>query len=267
MPKPPSKCKGRAAPLVAFFLLPFYSNPNSAVAFCCSSINELEQVVAIVENATAAVAQLQRDAQASIKTFQEEISSLQGREELANAREEYNRALRVKQQVDDFVVTSTSDIAHMVQGIAELNRTVLPGLLQSVDGIAASLPNYALSSSLSKYALSSSLSNYALSSSLSKYAKGCTGVSNNVWQQHITGVITKEISTTSCKFTTTPKYFTSLVGRASQSNHNNFVGMTSIYSASANSFRVYLRSSDGTNNLTPQFAKDRDWKVQWIGIT
>ena len=241
--------------------------------FCCSSINELEQVVAIVENATAAVAQLQRDAQASIKTFQEEISSLQGREELANAREEYNRALRVKQQVDDFVVTSTSDIAHMVQGIAELNRTVLPGLLQSVDGIAefnrSVLPGLlqsvdGIAASLPNYALSSSLSNYALSSSLSKYAKGCSGVSNNVWQQHITGVITKEISTTSCKFTTTPKYFTALVGRTS---HYVFVGVTSIYSASANSFRVYLRHTDGKlAYATPQYAKDRDWKIQWIGI-
>jgi hypothetical protein len=71
-----------------------------------------------------------------------------------------------------------------------------------------------------------------------------------------------DVDTRAGKFTTTPKYFTSLGGASS---HWATTGVTSIYTPSPTGFRVYVRWSDGST-LTPAQANSLQWHVNWLGV-
>lgn len=85
----------------------------------------------------------------------------------------------------------------------------------------------------------------------------CSGTGAN-WVPY-NGYIMTDIDTSSCGFTTTPKYFTSISGN---SNHWSTTGATSIYSATPTGFRVYIWMSGGVSTT---YAKDRAWRINWIG--
>jgi hypothetical protein len=70
------------------------------------------------------------------------------------------------------------------------------------------------------------------------------------------------VDTSVGKFTTTPKYFTSLGGNSS---HWATTGVTSIYTPSPTGFRVYVRWSNGSA-LTPAEANSFQWHVNWLGV-
>lgn len=69
-----------------------------------------------------------------------------------------------------------------------------------------------------------------------------------------------DINTSACGFTATPIYFTTLTGT---SNHFTATGMTSLYSATATGFRVYVSQPAG---ITPTTANNYSWAVNWVGM-
>jgi hypothetical protein len=96
-----------------------------------------------------------------------------------------------------------------------------------------------------------------------KIAAGSTTPGSTNWQPYSgnTGIYL-DVDTGAGKFKTTPKYFTSIGGTSS---HWATTGVTSIYSASATGFRVYVRWSDGSA-LTPAQANGFQWHVNWLGV-
>ena len=92
---------------------------------------------------------------------------------------------------------------------------------------------------------------------------GSTTPGSTNWQPYPgnTGVYL-DVDTSAGKFTTTPKYFTSLGGNSS---HWATTGVTSIYTPSPTGFRVYVRWSDGSA-LTPAQANSLQWHVSWLGV-
>jgi hypothetical protein len=96
-----------------------------------------------------------------------------------------------------------------------------------------------------------------------KIAAGSTTPGSTNWQPYSgnTGIYL-DVDTKAGKFTTTPKYFTSIGGNTS---HWATTGVTSIYSPSPTGFRVYVRWSDGSA-LTPAQANSFQWHVNWLGV-
>ena len=96
-----------------------------------------------------------------------------------------------------------------------------------------------------------------------KIASGSTTPGSTNWQPYSgnTGVYL-DVDTSAGKFTTTPKYFTSLGGNSS---HWATTGVTSIYTPSPTGFRVYVRWSNGSA-LTPAQANSFQWHVNWLGV-
>lgn len=97
----------------------------------------------------------------------------------------------------------------------------------------------------------------------------------NSWPQP--GGFYIQIDTSNCGFTKTPHYLISIEGTGGF--HWYLSGLNSIYNATPNSFRVYLRWTDApsdfatigssTNEPNPlrvQTAIDKGWSLKWTGI-
>jgi hypothetical protein len=89
----------------------------------------------------------------------------------------------------------------------------------------------------------------------------CAGISNENWKNYGDNGIYIDVDTSKCAGLATrgrtPSIFTSVVGAGSQWL---VAGTTSIYDADFDGFRVFLYRK-GT---TPDFAKERDWRIQWV---
>lgn len=97
---------------------------------------------------------------------------------------------------------------------------------------------------------------------VSKMIKIATGeTKTDKWQQYSTNGIFIDVDTSPAKFSKTPIYITAIHG---SSNHWTTNGASSVYEASPTGFRIYIYKS-GTN-ITPDYAKKRNWRIQWIGI-
>ena len=100
---------------------------------------------------------------------------------------------------------------------------------------------------------------------LREIASGSTTPGATAWQQYNppanTGVYV-DVDTSAGRFSTTPVYITSIGGNSS---HWATTGATSIYSATATGFRVYVRWANG-NPLTPAQANSLGWYINWIGM-
>jgi len=98
-----------------------------------------------------------------------------------------------------------------------------------------------------------------------RIASGSTPPGATAWQQYNppanTGVYV-DVDTSAGRFSTTPVYITSIGGNSS---HWATTGATSIYSATATGFRVYVRWADGST-LTPGQANGFQWHINWIGM-
>jgi hypothetical protein len=88
----------------------------------------------------------------------------------------------------------------------------------------------------------------------------CTGTTDTESWQHYNGYITIDVDTKNCKFTDTPKYFTSMSGTGS---HWATMGVSSIYGETPNGFRVYVHKEGG---VTPEFAKHHSWRLNWVAV-
>jgi hypothetical protein len=95
-----------------------------------------------------------------------------------------------------------------------------------------------------------------------RIASGSTPTGTTAWQVYTTTGIFVDVNTTSGKFTNVPVYVTSIGGNSS---HWSTTGATSIYSATATGFRVYVRWVD-SSPLTPAQANSLGWHINWIGM-
>jgi hypothetical protein len=96
-----------------------------------------------------------------------------------------------------------------------------------------------------------------------RVAFGKTPPGATAWQQDPGGCgVFVDVDTSPGMFSSVPIYLSSLEGEAA---HWATTGATSIYSAVANSFRVYVRWAGGSS-LTPQQANEFKWHINWVAI-
>jgi hypothetical protein len=99
---------------------------------------------------------------------------------------------------------------------------------------------------------------------ITKKAKIATGASHPTQWEQMPGNagIYVDVDTSVAGFTKTPTYLTAHHGVTS---HWRAVGGSSAYHATPTKFRVYIRLVGG-GPLTVEFARERSWHIQWIGI-
>lgn len=85
------------------------------------------------------------------------------------------------------------------------------------------------------------------------------------WQQNGDDGIYLDVDTSSAKFSTTPTYVISLGGPGG-SMWQAGGGASSVYDTTPQSFRVYIRRSDGAALPVATITDDWKWYVNWIGI-
>lgn len=96
-----------------------------------------------------------------------------------------------------------------------------------------------------------------------RIASGRTMPGATAWQQYHTGFgVYVDVDTSAAHFTSTPAYVTSIGG---VTNHWATTGATSVYFATATSFRIFVRWDDG-GSLTPAQANEFQWHINWIAM-
>ncbi len=95
-----------------------------------------------------------------------------------------------------------------------------------------------------------------------RIASGRTTPGSTAWQVYSSNGIYVDVNTTTGKFTSPPVYVTSIGGVSGQWATT---GATSVYSATATGFRVYVKWSD-SGPLTPATANSFQWHINWIGM-
>jgi hypothetical protein len=95
-----------------------------------------------------------------------------------------------------------------------------------------------------------------------KIASGKTKPGSTAWQVYAPNGIFVDVNTSDGKFSTPPVYITSIGGLG---GHWATTGATSIYSATATGFRVYVKWSDGSP-LAPATANANQWHINWVGM-
>lgn len=91
---------------------------------------------------------------------------------------------------------------------------------------------------------------------------GTTNTDGTGWLPYKDYAIFIDVNTSSCGFSTTPLYFTSISG---QTRMWDLFGANSIYRPSTTGFTVYLRSPF-VETITIAEADEYDWHIQWCGI-
>lgn len=95
----------------------------------------------------------------------------------------------------------------------------------------------------------------------SKTCKGVSAASN--WRSYYTDTLAMTVNTSSCRFPSTPKYFTSLGGTF----YNYLVtGHSAIYAPQPNSFDIYVRANGVLATEMLQWAKTYYWDINWLGV-
>ena len=93
----------------------------------------------------------------------------------------------------------------------------------------------------------------------------CAGIASyTLWQVHTSTSLYMTISTSSCNFSRTPLYFTSMAGTGS---HYGLTGYGAIYSSSNNSFTIYIQNVFSWSSTTmTSLANSNVWNVNWFGL-
>ncbi|CAF4760359.1 unnamed protein product [Rotaria socialis] len=94
----------------------------------------------------------------------------------------------------------------------------------------------------------------------------CGGLSNFTrWNLYSSNGLYMNIDTTTCSFNSTPLYFTSMGGNDEQWF---LAGYAAIYAATKVSFRIYMTSSNQSNNvLMLNSSYTNQWNVNWLDQT
>jgi hypothetical protein len=95
-----------------------------------------------------------------------------------------------------------------------------------------------------------------------RIASGRTTPGATAWQVYSPTGIYVDVNTTAGKFSAPPVYIPSIGGTSS---HWATTGATSVYSATATGFRVYVKWSDNSP-LTPAQANGNQWHINWLGM-
>ncbi|HEY0405287.1 MAG TPA: hypothetical protein VGC89_06150 [Pyrinomonadaceae bacterium] len=98
--------------------------------------------------------------------------------------------------------------------------------------------------------------------STTRIASGRTTPGSTAWVVYGPSGIYVDVNTSSAHLNGVPVYVTSIGGT---SNQWSTTGATSIYSATATGFRVYVRYADG-GPLTPAVANGFQWHINWIAM-
>ena len=88
---------------------------------------------------------------------------------------------------------------------------------------------------------------------------GATTAGSTSWVQSGANRVYTDVNTSACTIATKPKFFTVLGGTSS---HYTAKGVTSIYTPTADGFRVYVHST----GITPALANQRSWHVRWNAL-
>lgn len=102
------------------------------------------------------------------------------------------------------------------------------------------------------------------SASVYEHVHVCSGqTSSSDWRPYSGGGggTHVDVDTSYCGFCGQPIYVSSLTGTGF---HWQTTGASSIYLATPYSFRIYLSAATNAFNLTPSFAKEKDYRVQWM---
>jgi hypothetical protein len=91
---------------------------------------------------------------------------------------------------------------------------------------------------------------------------GSTSPTATAWEAYGKTGIHVWVDTSAAGFRFTPLYFVSIGGKA---GHWAVTGSNAVYNANKKGFRVYLRWPHG-GLLTPEYAKDQEWHINWFGI-
>ena len=85
------------------------------------------------------------------------------------------------------------------------------------------------------------------------------------WQPYSGGTrgIYVDVDTSACGFRSTPFYLVNMHGN---SYNWETTGGSSAYQRTATGFRIYVRFSDGREGLTPAFANQKKWHIQWLAL-
>ena len=94
---------------------------------------------------------------------------------------------------------------------------------------------------------------------------GRTKPGHTNWKQYHEYGIFVDVDTSHANFPSTviPIYITSIGGKT---KHWSTGGATSIYDATAESFRIYVHWTKG-GPLTVKEANDNEWHINWVGIS
>jgi hypothetical protein len=99
---------------------------------------------------------------------------------------------------------------------------------------------------------------------VAKIASGRTQPGATNWQKS-SDYVYVDVDTSAAGFAQTPVYVTSIGG---DSNHFGTTGASSVYSATATGFRIFLRWDKDykTTAITPEEANGYKWHINWIAI-
>ncbi len=99
-----------------------------------------------------------------------------------------------------------------------------------------------------------------------RVCNGSTPKGSTAWVPYIDTGVYVEVNTSKCGFTSTPTYISSLGG-------NSWIwattGGSTIYSPSANSFRIYIRILEESileKTITPEKANAEGWHINWVAV-
>lgn len=95
-----------------------------------------------------------------------------------------------------------------------------------------------------------------------RIASGRTVPGSTAWVAYGAAGIYVDVNTSAAKLSGTPVYVTSIGGN---SNQWSTTGATSVYSATATGFRIYVRYADG-GPITPAVANGFQWHINWIAM-
>ena len=159
-------------------------------------------------------------------------------------------------RADNITYTSQLSVTDKITGSLKIeNNLTLGGKV----GIGITTPEAELHVMGKLLGAAQDISGKALRICCGKTPEGSTN-----WEPYRGGTtgIFVDVDTSACGFIDTPIYIVNMHGNAS---NWSTTGGSSPYNRTNQSFRIYVRFSDG-RELTPSFANDRGWHIQWIAI-
>jgi len=170
----------------------------------------------------------------------------------------------------------TNDDRKLWKAVNDLQKNIDDNnkiLNQQIKKIDKTLNNLAVNvdnvNQIDENTLNIEILNNTVNSIKAKVPRVCMGKTTSLeWKPHAQNeklnAIYVDVDTSSCQFTKTPLYFTSISGNSA---HYRTTGATGINNPTATTFRVNIHALFGeTSSILAANVKDREWELSWIGI-